>query len=53
MWEAVVAFAFPARFTFGSTLITYFTEAQGTKEGNYHQAFSIARFAEIRMTYFA
>jgi hypothetical protein len=53
MGEAVVALAFPAPFTFGSTLVTYFTEAQGTKEGNYHQAFSITRSAEVKMTYFA
>jgi hypothetical protein len=51
--EAVIVFAFPAPFTFGSTLITYFTEAQGTKEGNYHQVFSLAHSAEVKITCFA
>jgi hypothetical protein len=53
MGEAVIALAFPAHFTFGSTLITYFTEAQGTKEGNYHQAFSLTCSAEVKIIYFA
>jgi hypothetical protein len=53
MGEAVVAQAFPTCLTFGSTLITYFTKAQGTKEENYHQAFSLTQSAEVKITYFA
>jgi hypothetical protein len=54
MGEAVVSFTFPAPFTFGSTLITYFTEAQGTEEGNYQpSSLSLACFAEVKMAFFA